>query len=189
MRNFSKAPLALLAIITAIVPVTAHAAREKLVYSFTGNEGVYPDGELLRDASGNLYGTASQGGSKNCPGGCGTVFKVTPHGKETTIHYFTGDDGGYPYGGLIADSAGILYGTTERGGKHIDGTVFKIAPDGTTTVLHHFKGSDGARPDAGLIFDHRGNLFGTTSRGGANNAGTIFKITRRGSERVLYSFS
>ncbi|HEY1961082.1 MAG TPA: choice-of-anchor tandem repeat GloVer-containing protein [Rhizomicrobium sp.] len=189
MQHFVKTSLALLAMLAAIVPVAAHAAREKLIYSFTGNEGVYPDSELLRDAQGNFYGTASGGGSSNCLGGCGTVFKVTPRGKEITVHAFTGDDGGYPYGQLIADSAGNLYGTAERGGKHIAGTVFRIAPDGTTTVIHHFNGSDGSRPDAGLIFDHRGDLFGTTSRGGANGFGTVFEIRRAGKEKLLYSFA
>jgi uncharacterized repeat protein (TIGR03803 family) len=143
----------------------------------------------LRDAHGNFYGTASGGGSSNCFGGCGTVFKITPRGKETTVHFFTGDDSGYPYGQMIADSAGNMYGTAERGGKHIAGTVFKITPDGTTTVLHHFRGSDGSRPDAGLIFGPRGNLFGTTSRGGANGDGTVFEIMHTGRERLLYSFA
>ena len=189
MQHFSRAPLAFLAMLAASVPATAHEAKEKVLYSFTGNEGVYPEAELLRGADGNFYGTASGGGGGSCPGGCGTVFKVTPHGKETSIHTFTGDDGGYPLAELIADSAGNLYGTTYLGGKHIAGTVFKVAPDGTTTVLHHFKGSDGARPFAGLIFDRRGNRFGTTSRGGANGDGTIFEITRRGKEKVLYSFT
>jgi uncharacterized repeat protein (TIGR03803 family) len=189
MRYSRKASLALLAMLAAIVPATAHQPHERLIYSFTGNEGVYPDSELLRDAQGNFYGTANGGGSSNCLGGCGTVFKVTPRGKESTVHAFTAGDGGYPYGQLISDSAGNLYGTASRGGKHIDGTVFKIAPDGTTTVLHHFNGSDGARPYAGLIFDRRGDLFGTTSRGGANDQGTVFEITRRGREKVLYSFA
>lgn len=188
MQHLSKAPLALLAVLAAIVPATAHEARERLIYSFTGNQGVRPESELLRDAQGNFYGTASEGGSSKCPGGCGTVFKVTPSGEETTVHTFTGDDGGYPYGQLIADSAGNLYGTAEEGGRHIAGTVFKIAPDGTTTVLHHFNGSNGARPIAGLIFDRHGNLFGTTSRGGAHGQGTVFEITRRDKERLLYSF-
>jgi uncharacterized repeat protein (TIGR03803 family) len=183
------APLALASVLATFVPAAAHEAKEKTLYSFTGNQGVYPEAELLRDAQGNLYGTASGGGGGNCPGGCGTVFKVTPRGKETTLHAFTGDDGGYPLAELISDSAGNMYGTTFLGGKHIAGNVFKLAADGTFGVIHDFKGSDGARPFAGLIFDPKGNLFGTTNSGGANGDGTIFEITRKGKEKVLYSFA
>jgi len=112
-----------------------------------------------------------------------------------------GSDGAWPYGGLIADDAGNLYGTTYEGGAACSesggcGTVFKLAPDGTETVLYAFQnGSDGAFPSAGLIADQSGNLYGTTSQGGhvqakcgGSGCGTVFSVAPSGAETVLYSF-
>jgi uncharacterized repeat protein (TIGR03803 family) len=101
-------------------------------------------------------------------------------------------DGENPFGDLIADSAGNLYGTTEYGGTYNYGTVFKVSVDGTETVLHSFAGqrqADGAVPSAGLVMDAAGNLYGTTFAGGALGAGTVFEISAQGSESVLYSFT
>ena len=140
---------------------------------------------------GNLYGTASAGGSTNCQNsGCGTVFKLTPKGKETTLHAFTGDDGAFPIAELAADSAGNLDGTTYSGGANIAGSVFKITPGGRTMIIHNFGGTgDGANPYAGLVSDGAGNFYGTTTGGGAHGSGTVFKITPHGKETVVYSFA
>jgi uncharacterized repeat protein (TIGR03803 family) len=118
--------------------------------------------------------------------------------SEKVLHSFQGGgDGAYPNAGLIADSAGIFYGTTFRGGSGTDcqtgsagcGTVFKLAPDGTETVLYSFLGgSDGADPSASLITDGAGNLYGTTELGGGANYGTVFKLAADGTETVLYAF-
>lgn len=104
-----------------------------------------------------------------------------------------GDDGWYPYAGLIAVN-GALYGTTYYGGRNNYGTVFKVSTSGTERVLHSFKGgTDGAYPLGGLI-DVDGALYGTTSRGGGGHCydrygcGTVFEITTSGKERVIYSF-
>ena len=118
--------------------------------------------------------------------------------NETILYSFAGSpDGAHPYAGLLWDSAGNLYGTTEQGGTHAAGTVFMLAPnpDGrwTESVLYTFTGqNDGANPDAGLAFDSSGNLYGTTTGGGAGSRGTVFKLSRsvggQWTETVLHSF-
>jgi uncharacterized repeat protein (TIGR03803 family) len=157
------------------------AGKETVLYSFTdGADGATPYGSVIRDAAGNLYGTASMGGAiEACAGGCGTVFKLDTSGKLTVLYTFTGDDGRSPYAGVIRDPAGNLYGTTRSGGNggtFSPGTVFKLDATGKETVLHNFVGgTDGADPVAGLIRDAAGNLYGTTPDGGAG-AGIVFKI-------------
>lgn len=98
-----------------------------------------------------------------------------------------GADGGNPYGPLIADQAGNLYGTTEFGGSSGFGVVFELTPNGdrngawTETVLHSFNGSDGAYPNYGLKRDSQGNLYGTTFSGtGAQNGGIAFELSPGG---------
>ena len=91
-----------------------------------------------------------------------------------------------PYGGLVRDSDGNLYGTTYRGGTSGEGTVFEITPDGNETVLHSFTGlPDGSFPAAGSLRDAEGNLYGTTT-GGGSGYGTVFNVTKTGTETVLY---
>lgn len=79
---------------------------------------------MLIDAAGNLYGTTAAGGS----GGAGTVFRLSAdHRTMTILHSFSGSDGSTPVGGLVADLAGNLYGTTSTGGSGGDGTVFELS--------------------------------------------------------------
>jgi uncharacterized repeat protein (TIGR03803 family) len=169
-------------------------------YSFSGSDGAYPYAGLIADAAGNLYGTTYFGGapmSCNIPIGCGTVFQLDPLGTLTVLHSFTGGtDGRYPVTGLIADTAGNLYGTTHSGGDGGYGTVFQLDPSGTLTVLHSFTGgSDGRYPDGGLIADAAGNLYGTTRGelspppGCTRDCGTVFQLTRSGDLNVLHSFT
>ena len=114
----------------------------------------------------------------------GEVFKISPAGTLSVLHYFTGgitstlSGGGYPRAGLIMDSEGNLYGTTSSGGPNDFGTVFVISAAGTTTILHYFAGArtDGNEPYANLVMDSAGNLYGTTAVGGANDTGVVFKI-------------
>jgi uncharacterized repeat protein (TIGR03803 family) len=116
---------------------------------------------------------------------------------EVTLYDFASNpDGASPYAGLISDSAGNLYGTTEFGGALGWGTVFELARNSsggwTETVLHSFSVSDGSVPMGGLVFDASGNLYGTTEQGGTNKDGVVFKLAPNGSggwnETVLYSF-
>jgi uncharacterized repeat protein (TIGR03803 family) len=168
---------------------------ETVLYAFKGgSDGYLPEG-LARDSSGILYGTTQAGGDPNCGSvGCGTVFKLTPDGTKTVLYTFNGgNDGAYPYAGLLRDQAGNLYGTTQNGGGAENaGMVYAIAPDGTETILHAFCSvancADGAYPEAGLIADKAGNLYGTTSGGGTGGGGVVFKVTKNETEKVLYSF-
>jgi uncharacterized repeat protein (TIGR03803 family) len=172
--------------------LTTEGAETVLHQFGNGNDGEYPTANVISDASGDLYGTTFSGGTK----GYGTVFEVTASGTESVLYSFAGgaNDGFFPYGGLVADESGNLYGTTERGGPKGGGIVFEIAPDGSETVLHAFgEVGDGSNPYAGLIRDNAGNLYGTTSAGGGhscqNGCGTVFEITAAGVEKILYAFS
>ncbi len=164
------------------------AGDEKVLYSFTGGA----DGGLLMagvtgDLSGNLYGTASSGGVANE----GVVYKVNAAGHETVLYGFPGPaKGNLPYGGVIGDAAGNLYGTTDTGGSAGAGVVYKLDAAGQETVLYTFTGgADGRNPWSGVVRDAAGNLYGTTLSGGASNAGVVYKVDPAGQQTVLYSFT
>jgi uncharacterized repeat protein (TIGR03803 family) len=178
---------------------------EKKLHNFSffygTTDGNSPQSSLIFDRAGNLYGTTSQGGDFKV----GTVFELSPNGSggwtETKLHSFrnNGADGTAPYGSLIFDAAGKLYGTTSQGGDFSVGTVFELAPNGsggwTETKLHNFGlyGTDGANPNASLIFDAGGNLYGTTAGGGGQQAGIVFELMPNGSggwtETKLHTFN
>jgi uncharacterized repeat protein (TIGR03803 family) len=163
------------------------AGRETVLYSFTGGtDGMYPSSGVILDPAGNLYGTTTDGGLWNL----GAVYKLDPDGDQTVLYSFTyGTDGQHPSGGLIRDSAGNLYGTTDGGGAANAGTVFEVSAAGEEIVLYYFSSlDDGAYPDAGLIRDAAGNLYGTTSGGGSFRLGTVFKLDASGHETVLFNF-
>ena len=171
--------------------------EEIVLYSFTGGaDGANPSagGGVIFDKAGNLYDTTAGGGAD----GVGVVFKLTPKPDgvwtETVLHTFTGADGAYPNAGLVLDTAGNLYGTTNVGGVG-EGVVFKLEPnlDGTWTesVLYDFWGGTGGPGDfplAGLTLDAAGNLYGTTHMGGGPyNDGAIFELTRSTDGTWAYS--
>jgi uncharacterized repeat protein (TIGR03803 family) len=106
----------------------------------------------------------------------------------TVLSNFTGSSGAYPYGGLMEDSAGNLYGTTYYGGSSSAGTIFAVIY-GAEPVLHNFSGSDGSIPKGGLIRDQNGVLYGTTEEGGTSGFGTVFALSNTGSLTTLYSFA
>ena len=171
------------------------SGHETVLYSFTGGaDGGNPYAGVIRDSAGNLYGTTSAGGDlASCFGaGCGAVFKVGPTGTETVLYSFTGGvDGRYPYAGVIRDSAGSLYGTTNQGGTAGYGVVYKLDTAGHYTVLYSFTGgADGRTPYAGVIRDSAGNLYGTTYEGGDSDLdwGVVYKLDKAGHETVLYTF-
>ena len=165
------------------------------------SDGYSPSG-LAQSASGDFYGTASAGGNTNCQSGCGTVFKITPGGKLTTLYSFCSQNGctdGYLPTGLVRAPSGDFYGTTYHGGAHGEGTVFKVTPAGTLTTLYSFcaqnRCTDGAYPYAGFVQGANGDLYGTTIYGGArqhagavNGAGTVFEITPSGTLTTLHRF-
>jgi uncharacterized repeat protein (TIGR03803 family) len=172
---------------------------KKTLHAFqSGTDGSFPEGGVITDAAGNLYGTTFAGGGCSAnSSGCGTVFKVTSTG-ESVLYAFQGNsDGMFPEGSLIADNAGNLYGTTSFGGTFGAGTVFELSPTGQETLLYSFKGgSDGENPEAGLVMDKKGNLYGTTFEAGADSCGktgyvgcgTVFELSPKGKEKVLYAF-
>lgn len=162
---------------------------EKILYSFNNNgiDGTLPAAGVTLGADGSLYGTTGLGGPYNS----GTVFQLTPssHGvwSESILYSFgaTSTDGTDPWGTVVLDSAGNVYGETNLGGTQAEGTVFKLTHANgtwTETVLHDFgSGDDGMFPQGTLIFDNAGNLYGTCVLGGAyfanrDNGGTVFQL-------------
>ncbi len=147
--------------------------------SFGGSDGSDPKSPVIIDSAGNLYGTTGYGGTG---GGNGTVFKLLAGATSvTSLGSFSGGTGGAnPYGGLVMDSAGNLYGTTANGGNggpNGSGEIFKLAAGSNTiSVLASFNGTNGSSPQSALLLDGAGNLFGTTFNGGANNDGVVFEL-------------
>jgi uncharacterized repeat protein (TIGR03803 family) len=180
--------------------VAQASGTESTIHTFHGGDGMHPQAGLIADSSGNLYGTTLGGGNGQCS--CGTIFKVTPERRETVLHSFKGgSDGAGPYGGLVFDGAGNLYGTTAAGGSsgcngHGCGTVFKLS--GTKeSVLYAFQGgSDGWEPEGALVIDGNGNLYGTTAQGGSYTGtacakvgcGTVFELESGATMKTLYGF-
>ncbi len=159
----------------------------KVLHHFgNGHDGAQPQGGLILDAAGNLYGATTYGGRN----GYGTVFELSPKTggswTEKLLHSFTNDgvDGTNPFSSVILDAAGNLYGTTIGGGAFASGTAYELMHTSgggwTEKILHSFpdsSGTDGSDPWPGLRFDAAGNLYGSTQFGGADGAGTTFKLT------------
>jgi uncharacterized repeat protein (TIGR02543 family) len=162
--------------------------RESPVYNFgSGTDGLNPHSGLVFDNSGNLYGTTVNGGMFSG----GTAFELSSDGAggwtETGLYSFGGSptDGLNPYSGLVFDSSGNLYGTTQNGGLYSGGTAFELLTPGIRccreSPLYSFgNGTDGKNPLAGLVFNSSGILYGTTVNGGVFGGGTVFGITRLG---------
>jgi hypothetical protein len=189
---------------------------EQVLYSFKGVEagkdfgdGANPNGGLVLDDEGKIYGTTYFGGN-NVPGeceggsggtGCGIVFKLTqPNangGKwtETWLHRFNGDDGANSAAGVVFDGGGNMYGTTSFGpGPY--GLIFELKkPDGkvqswTEAALHLFSdGNDGANPRAGLAIDGSGDLYGTASAGGDLGGGDVLRLNSASGKAGRWSLS
>lgn len=173
---------------------------EKIIHTFTGgNDGIGGSaGRLVPDRRGGFFGACTAGGAN----GDGVIFHIAPAGNGTwnftTIYAFKGmPDAGFPYGTLLMDNAGNLYGTSYYDGANDLGAVYQLAYRNGTwkeRVLYSFKGgADGSAPISNLVSDPAGNLYGTTSEGGAPSCGcgTIFSLTRSGTswtENVVYSF-
>jgi uncharacterized repeat protein (TIGR03803 family) len=186
---------------------------QSVLYHFNGTDGANPRSDLIFDQRGALYGATRLGGIGGGSGN-GVVFKLTPSAQgqtwtQTVLYAFAGgSDGGLPWGGMLLDDHGALYGTTEGGGISGKGTVFKLTPPepGQTvwkhSVLYQFTGgtiygdTDGAQPlGVKLVMDKDGSLYGTTIYGGYNGNGVVFKLTpptqghMTWTESVLYAFT
>jgi len=177
--------------------------EETILFAFQGcrlcHNPRVPRGGLLMDKFGNLYGTTLFGGTGSCQAGCGTIYRLDTAGKLHVLYSFTGGaDGSQPFGPLVPDANGNLYGVAQSGGdlacsEHSQagcGTVFRLASNGKLTILHTFRGADGATPQPDLLLDTAGgNLYGATARGGTSENGTVFKISSNGKYTVLHRFT
>jgi uncharacterized repeat protein (TIGR03803 family) len=173
---------------------------EKLLYQLDGADGWRPNGIAVPgvlDRSHPVFVTSFAGGKSS--DGVVAVLRPRASGAWTLLssHSFTGHlDGAAPFGLVVADQQGNVYGTTASGGLQNDGTVYRMHPNGssyTESILYSFHGgSDGDYPVAGLTIDGNGALYGTTEYGGGSfQNGTVFKLTPSGSkyiESVLYAF-
>lgn len=206
-------------VVFRLTPPTGNGTMwdETVLYTFGDNgpiDAEKPDGGIVIDAKGAIYGTTQFGG----PGLAGTVWKLSPPSKgqsswtESIVHGFSGPDGFRPLGPVLFDARGAIYGSTIQGGPDHNcatgvftcGVVYKLTPprkgktEWAATVLHEFGSpNDGASPDFGLVADASGNLFGTTGNGPGNNGvlGTVFELsppTGKGkawTEKVLHTFT
>jgi uncharacterized repeat protein (TIGR03803 family) len=153
-----------------------------VVHQFNNTDGAYPFGGLILGTDGNFYGQTDLGGA-SAYGAFGTVYKMTPSGKVTTLHSFEQTDGDNPISNLVQGTDGNFYGTASYGGKYPNfGTVFKITPSGKFTTLQNFDSTDGSYPYAGLIQATNGKFYGATFAGGTSTAcsygcGTVFSLS------------
>lgn len=188
-----------LSVLALSLLVTAASAQTfNVFYTFNFKDGSSPNGGLILDSAGNLYGTTQFGGPSNR----GVIFKLSPAGQQTILYTFTGStDGGIPIGRLIGDGEGNLYGITSAGGDPTCscGTVFELTKSGSLQTLHAFLGgTDGAQnqgqAELGLVMVN-GDLYGSASFGGVSGCdgtlgcGVLFKVTLAGVETVLHRFS
>jgi uncharacterized repeat protein (TIGR03803 family) len=154
-----------------LTPSPSGGFSENILYSFNGpSDGAQPQGGLILDGSGNLYGTTSASG----PGACGTLFQLSPSAgvwTYTILHAFTGngDDGCMPQGDLF----GFIYGTTARGGQYEQGTVYSISTTGSDYAPVRFNLTDGSFP-TGIGFCKSWGICGTTYQGGVHDYGTVY---------------
>ncbi len=162
------------------------AGNETVIYAFLGEaNGSSPQGSLVQDPEGNLYGTTEYGGT-GCTGiGCGVVYKVDAAGAETVLYSFKGGtDATNPQSGLTRDAAGNLYGTTQFGGTGGGwGTVYEVNTSGQETLLYSFTDAVGGNlPVGSLVRDSTGNLYGACYN-------SLFKVDSAGQETVLFIFT
>lgn len=179
--------------------------NETVLHSFMGpaTDGAFPGfGDVVFDASGDLYGTTAEGGGGGFMGtcgeyGCGVAYEISPSNgswNTSTIYQFVNGPANTPFSGFVRDSSGNLYGTTVEGGAAGDGVIYELTAAGgswSQTILYNFLGQeDGRSPEAGLVADSFGNFYGATqySTGGG---GTLFELspTNDGwNYSVLYTF-
>lgn len=228
--SLATSPALLVMLVFLFISSASAEWKEKVLYSFQGGaDGATPVGGVVFDKQGNLYGATQHGGNDNCSpmAACGTVYQLAPQKDgswtETVLYVFKGkafNDGEYPEGGLIADFAGNLYGTTGYGGSGDCvlagstagcGTVFELSPPQqkgdawTETILYSFPtAKQGYVPSGDLVFDQSGNLYGATIYGGGKGTtcdafyqycGAVFELSppktkgRKWTEKTLHSFA
>jgi len=175
------------------------SGRFHVLHNFGGKlahtgDGAYPNGALVEDSQGDLYGTTVYGGA--CYIGTVFMWQRKAH-RFRLVHSFgprqpdgTNSDGAFPRAGLVRDARGNLYGTTSEGGVYNLGLVFEISlPDAHFRVVHYFSGSSkGYEPLGGVVALANGTLYGTTAQGGAHREGVLYSLDKQKRYRVLASF-
>jgi uncharacterized repeat protein (TIGR03803 family) len=187
-RSHSPGLALLAAAVLTIAPVAdSSAAKYTTLYSFTGiGQGSGPGGKPLLDAKGDIFGTTQYAGG----GYPGTIYSFSASSVFTVLHTFqAAPDGAEPIAGVVANSAGDLYGTTTGGGSANVGSVFRIGALGANYRLDSFHFLSGANLTSGLVLDAAGNLYGMATQGGANKLGTVYKVQPDGEISVLHSFT
>lgn len=203
--------LALAWIVSTPTVRSQDVAAEKLLSSLSGPRGdeggAVPLSPVVQGRDGNFYGTSAETIRAGSPAG-GTVYRVTPAGEFTVLHYINSggldtspgavSEGKSPAGPLIQGTDGNFYGTTSGAASPLfygsaparPGTVFKVTPDGAFTTLHVFAAAtDGSSPTSGVIQAADGNFYGTATAGGAGGYGVIFKLTPEGLFTILHAFA
>jgi uncharacterized repeat protein (TIGR03803 family) len=198
VRNAVPAILILISLSTT----AAWAQTYKVLHQFNphNGDGYFPEGGVVLDHQGNLYGTTGDGGLQICLAqGCGTVWQLTPDPDgswtENLIHRFDGSDGAFPANTPIFDAQGNLYGTAATRGSYGLGAIFQVMPNGggwTEFTLHQFTGGwDGAgNPGSQLSIDTAGHVYGSTASGGTYGHGVVFTLVGPDpGEIVLHAFT
>jgi uncharacterized repeat protein (TIGR03803 family) len=208
--HMTRAAAALALLGSPLADESAHAQftqySEKKLYDFCSQsqclDGKSPQGDIAIGSSGNLYGTTTSGGATY-----GLVFELVPHKsgyKYSLVWAFGVDDTlAYPWGDLILDKDGNLYGLAALGGANYCGAVFELKPNGgnwsLSTIYEFFGGSDGCNPFAltyagkasGQPWDESSPLYGTTEFGGAYGHGAVYQLVFNGSywtQTTIHSF-
>ena len=189
VRGWQRLCGVILFCVATAVASRAQGTLTTLVNFNGGRNGRQPAGmSLIQGADGNLYGVTRSGGANHG----GTVFKMTPAGKLTTLYNFCSlancADGDGPWASLVQATNGKFYGITVDGGStEYCGTVFEITSDGKLTTLHNFDGADGCEPFGALVQAANGDFYGTTEGGGVNY-GTVFEMSPAGALTTLHTF-
>ena len=198
MKKLAISKIACVIFAFCVATVIASPAQTfSSLLSFNDTDGAQPFyTQLIQATDGNFYGTTFLDGVN----GGGTVFRITPAGKLSTLYSFCEQnecaDGANPYAGVIQGTDGNFYGTTQEGGVSIynssPGIIFKISPNGVVKTIYNFCSkpacTDGFSPYGGLIQGTDGNFYGTTYSGGKGLNGTVFKVTPAGVLTTLHSF-
>lgn len=185
-------------VVFELTPASGGGYSESAIYSFQGGaDGWSPDGKLVFDGAGNLYGATNAGGPHN---GAGAVFELTPSAggwTKSVLYQFPGGNHGGSPTGVAFDASGNLYGNASADGAHNYGLVFQLTPGSggwTQHVIHAFTGgNDGALPYGNITVDSSGNVYGTTINGGAHGHGIVYQFKPQGDgtwkEVVAHSFT
>lgn len=206
-KTFSSCVFTLNTLLTLSIIFTS-SAWAQMAHTFRGTpDGAMPEGRLVSDSAGDLYGTTEIGGAL----GYGSIYELMASGGERILYSFSGAaDGGYPTGKMVREANGFLVGTASGGGNlggncgflNGCGVVWMLNPSGKLRVLYTFTGGvDGAAPLGGLVRGVNGTFYGAAEYGGSSagecaaqnetqfGCGVIYQINGNGVFAVLHTFS